>query len=422
MKNTMRVISTAATTRIDLPSWLADQDLGQQTRSLIRGLAIGLCFSLLISGKAEAASFSFTKIADTNGSFFGFGDSDINDAGTVAFAAFTGPSIGDQAIFTSSNGTITQLTNTNDPFGNFYFGKSLDINNSGTVAFEADLNAGGQGIFTSSNGTITRLVDTNSSFSFFYDIALNDSGTLAFTATVGQDQGIFTISNGSITPIADTSGSLTGIADPAINNSGTVAFTGTLDKEGVTTFTNIFTNSNGIISPIIDANDLFFGATGAALNDNDTVAFRAGFLSNQNLGIFTSSNGVITKIADNSGTSLLKSFGKPLINNNGTVVFRGFSATGEVGIYTGSDSVADKIIASGDSLFGSTVLFTAVTGLNNLNQILFYAQLTDGTTGIYRADPISNPLTGIPEPSSVLSLLALGVVGIGSLHRRWRAQ
>ena len=59
---------------------------------------ISLCLSLLASGEARAASFTFTKIADTNGPFSSFfsgegpsrrrGDApSLNNGGTVAFEA-----------------------------------------------------------------------------------------------------------------------------------------------------------------------------------------------------------------------------------------------------------------------------------------------------------------------------------------------
>lgn len=50
------------------------------------------------------------------------------------------------------------------------------------------------------------------------------------------------------------------------------------------------------------------------------------------------------------------------------------------GIYTGPDRVADKVIATGDSLFGSTVTDLAFDrdGMNNKGQIAFTAHLADG--------------------------------------------
>ncbi|WP_258000007.1 hypothetical protein [Fischerella thermalis] len=59
-------------------------------------------------------------------------------------------------------------------------------------------------------------------------------------------------------------------------------------------------------------------------------------------------------------------------------------------------------------------------GLNNSNQIVFYAILADGTGGIFRADPESEPPTCIPEATPILGLLTVGVVGttLGVVKRK----
>jgi hypothetical protein len=70
------------------------------------------------------------------------------------------------------------------------------------------------------------------------------------------------------------------------------------------------------------------------------------------------------------------------------VAFLGYPDAGGQGIFTGPDPVADKVIRTGDPLFGSTV--TAVNfehGLNDAGQIVFLAELADGTRGVFRADP-----------------------------------
>jgi hypothetical protein len=46
---------------------------------------MGLCLSFLASGEAMAATFTFTKIADTSGAFGSPFAPAINDEGTVVF-------------------------------------------------------------------------------------------------------------------------------------------------------------------------------------------------------------------------------------------------------------------------------------------------------------------------------------------------
>ena len=62
---------------------------------------MGLCLSLVATGEAQAASFTFTKIADTNGLFSSFFEAPaINNQGTVAFRTSEG-------IFAGNGETIT---------------------------------------------------------------------------------------------------------------------------------------------------------------------------------------------------------------------------------------------------------------------------------------------------------------------------
>jgi hypothetical protein len=88
--------------------------------------------------------------------------------------------------------------------------------------------------------------------------------------------------------------------------------------------------------------------------------------------------------------------------------------------------VSDKVIGTGDNLFESTV--TSISfgnhGLNNLGQLAFYAQLANGTSGIFRADPVSDTPEPepVPEPVSVLGLLAFAAFGAGSVDKRQKKQ
>lgn len=86
------------------------------------------------------------------------------------------------------------------------------INEQGTVAFSVDLDSGGYGIFINNGGAITTIVDNKGVFSTFASYALNDNGTVAFTADLDKlnletgGRGIFTGNGGAINTIADTNG------------------------------------------------------------------------------------------------------------------------------------------------------------------------------------------------------------------------
>ena len=107
-------------------------------------------------------------------------------------------------------------------------------------------------------------------------------------------------------------------------------------------------------------------------------------------GLFVSVGGTCPCVADATGPFV--SFGyAPAINAQGQIAFLGTTRSGKVGIFTGDDPEDDRVVAIGDDLDGSTVFDLSVlsfrTGLNNSGQIAFIAELADGRTGVYRADP-----------------------------------
>jgi hypothetical protein len=155
----------------------------------------------------------------------------------------------------------------------------------------------------------------------------------------------------------------------------------------------------------------FIGAP--VVSDSGTVAFDARITGGNIFGIFTSSGGPTTTIADTSGP--FSFFGNLALNDLGTVAFFAELDAGGGGIFTGSDPSLDAVIRSGDVLFESTVNFVDFGGgLNNAGQIAFVYALTDRRLGIARADP----LTTVPVPAS-LALLGVGVVaaGLGATRR-----
>ena len=347
-------------------------------------LSVGVvAMGFFLSLPAKATTFNFTKIADTNGSFNVFdGLPAINDGGTVAFRALLDEN--GEGIFTSSGGSMTTIA---DDSGPFYFssGRAVpafpfftSINNEGTVAFAANLDAGGGGIFTSSGGPTTTIANTSSRFGFLGSPSINNGGTVAFEAgptvalgsPLGGERGIFTGKGGLLTTIADNSGP----------------------------FSNFFSNSS--------------------INDQGIVVFAAG-LDEEGTGIFNNSGGQDTKIADTSGS--LHLINSPSINNDGIVVFSASLDTGTEGILTGPNFLTDKVIATNESLSSLTVteLLFSREGLNNSGQVAFFARLSDGSSGIFRADPIpAIEPKPVPEASSALGILIAGPLGLIMMRKK----
>jgi len=400
--------------------------------------AASIFLSLLITGKAEA--FTFTKIADDSGPFsfvdvFFGPEPVINNRGTVAF--LTNLDRGGEGIFTGSGGATTTIAIADDsgPSGTFgTFRSPPALNDEGTVAFTAFLSTGvprgffGGGLFTSNGGSTTFIADSNLEPAIFLgNPEINNEGTIAITGwRPGEGNRLFTVSGGATTLIADSSGPFSSVGSTAINDAGSVAFFASLDEGG----NGLFTTSGGAITSIADSSGPFGFLLGGAINNAGTVAFSA-FRDFQDFlegggggGIFTSSGGVTTIIADNTGPFRTFGSGLPAINDAGTVAFLASLDEGGSGIFTGPNPVTDKVIATGDSLFGSTVTSLGFNrfsskGLNNAGQLTFFAQLADGSSGIFRADPESTPKPQpVSEPASVLDLLAVGTLAIGTWWKR----
>ena len=200
---------------------------------------------VLTTGSALAVTPTFINIADTTGPYSTFGNTSINDGGTVAFWATL--DAGGKGIYSGSGGPITTITTVNGQFSNLNFNPS--INNAGVVAFHGDLSAGGEGIFTGSGGPVTTVVDTSGPLFGVGDPVINTGGTMAFIAAPDAGGWAIVAMNGAMTTIADTSGPLSGFGGGfGFNNGGTAAFWATLDPG---TDQGIFSGSGGALTTIL---------------------------------------------------------------------------------------------------------------------------------------------------------------------------
>jgi hypothetical protein len=380
-------------------------------------LAVPLAFPANV--RAGAVTYSFTPIADTSGPISGFNSNiypSINAGGTVAFQAILHTE--GEGILTGSGGPLTTiaLAGPGSPFTQFLGFSAPGISADGTVAFQAFQQAGGQGIFRGTGGALTTIADTSGPFSSLRGVAINNSHAVAFGADLRAGGSLILSSSGGLLTTIATTGSLFG--SPAINDRGTVAFV----TNPVTPGSGLFTGNGGPLTTIATTSVAgpFFQITDPSINNAGTVAFAASLVVGGTLdgsGIFAGSGGPITTILGPNGPLSFPS--GTSINNAGTVAFRALLPGGGVGIFTGPDPVADRVIASGDLLFGSQVIaldFGGGQSLNDAGQIAFRAVLADGRTVVVRANP-SPAAAVIPEPST-LALFGLGTLGL--LGNRWR--
>ncbi|QDS97003.1 DUF7453 family protein [Adhaeretor mobilis] len=353
----------------------------------------------------------------------------INDLGEVAFFTQLGDTRGgfnDYAAVYRSNGSsgLIKIARTQDPApggqGNFAALGTPAFNNSNEAAF-VGLLAGLSGSSNTENGIFRGDGDSpleqivrggqqapgnNGAFSSFSDIGLNESGQVAFLATLrdtvagsSDNRGVF-LGDGSAVP-------------REIARSGKV---------------------------IGDGNETLTGFVGLTTNNRSEVAFRAG-LANTLLGnvsaIFLGNGSEpLTEIVragqlapDGDGT--FSTFSDPVLNDQGQVAFTASLAntapnSGGSGIFLFDDELGLIQVAREREPFieGEIISFQfsqteASSGLkrSGLNQISQLALLVSNTGGPGGIAVISEII--VPEPTTISICIAAGLGLLTTRHRRY---
>ena len=374
-------------------------------------LLLILC-SLIAPPDSSAAMYTYTKLADTTGTFNAFFNATINESGTVAFRALLDS--GPQAIFSSSGGAATTIAvaPSSTDFG------APSINNNGSVAFVSSgmLLGSEKKVVVGNGGALTTIASNTGTFDDFGSILVptifRNSGTVAFAARMDDNtRSIFTGAGGTATLVVDSTGPFQTLDDPTVNNLGVFAFAGGMDGTGQ----GIFRGSAGSFITIANTLGSFNGFSALpTLTDAGTVMFQAG-LDGGGAGIFTGTGGATTTIADTSGA--YGGFGNHVMNNHGTLAFVA-SMDGFInpGIFTGPNPLTDSIVKYGDAFDGSFLetFFLTRGAMNDAGQFVFHAQLFDDRQVLVLATPLVT--AAVPEPS-VIGLLAVG--GILAWRRRF---
>jgi hypothetical protein len=232
---------------------------------------------------------------------------------------------------------------------------------------------------------------------YLYPPAVNDSGSVAYSAVLASGERAVRVGD---TSLYDTSGEFASIGQSvAINASGRVAFFANLDSPAGTY--GLFTGTGGATTPIALSSGVIAPSQARfSMNDAGEVAFEGGVRGSSIAGIYKGSGGSLTTVAQTG--AIWGGLSAPSINNFGQVAFRGVTrGFATTGIFTGPDPVADKVVAVGDALDGSTITDVQfyTEGFNDYGQVAFYARLANGRDGFYRADPpgMNQSTPALPE-------------------------
>ena len=270
---------------------------------------------------------------------------------------------------------------------------------SGRHSFSAIRSAGDSGLFKGSGGALTP-IDSSAAGISFDGLSINASGSVAYTkanAITFEFDTIYVWSGATgVTPAVSATGPPhSSFGRLQMNDSADIAFVSFLDAGGA----GIFTTGAGPVGAAIPNTDV------VGINNSSQVMFVA---SDGSLFLDTATGSPVL-IVDGSILGVVMAS----LNNHGDVAFLGFDPSGTLlGIFRGPDPVADKVIAVGDTLFGSTVRSLSIwrEALNDSGDIAFAYGLDNLESGIAVAH-------GVPEPSLALLLAAAGLWFIHSRRR-----
>jgi hypothetical protein len=329
------------------------------------------------------------------------------------------------------------------------------LNNSGQVAFNAIHPDGGMSIYRWSQGQTEILVQegdlySGSTLAVPTRPAINDAGAIAFSALqyaghLAGSEGVFRLDGQSLTKIAPLS--TTGrVASTSldISNSGLVAF-----NDHAASGRKLSIGDGVMTQPVLVGDNLQITPTYVAINSSNTIAV-TGIGSQHKLVLVDGQNQTV--IASGTSSIAFESISFPCINSAGKIVFAGEGDLGRTlyayeagqlsrvinlaesdfllidgaagindldqilffarlndgrhGLFTGPDATSDKILLSGDFFDGRTIDHLGTAGqLNNVGQLVFAAYFTDGEVGLYLATSVAEPSVG-----SLCSLLPLAII------------
>jgi hypothetical protein len=358
---------------------------------LLPVLALGILLQYA-SVNAQAATFTFTKVADTSDGYPAFRLPAVNSSGTVAFATAPVGNVGNANVYTWSGGVMTPV------FNGIAAGLSTNaaisdpsINDSAQVAFISPVS-----VYRMTGGVVGTIYSANSKTQI-WNGTISNSGNVYFTENNNTVQNFNVTNGGPVTTIETVNTTTQAYGHPATssNDHSVVNRSTTFSTEK----DYVILDGATIVSPSTKVSDVFitgfptesdsvFDISDVDINSGGTVVFSANWGAHD-YRLFRYDNGVIARIA--LGKAI------PAINDQGMVA--ALFTDGTKSLKVGLGAPTDTVLAVGSAFMGSTVtdLSFSHEGLSDGNYLTFSATLADGRTGIY--------LTAVPEPA-ILGLLA----------------
>lgn len=370
---------------------------------------------------AEAQRYTFRRFAEPSGEVVLLNPPSLNDAGVVAVTAILKNE--HSVVFPSSRDALQKIAETVESFRQTRHGGYAVINNAGLSAFGL-LERDGSSLLTYRNGetrTIAAVKDQLTSLGMNEVLALDNQGRIAFPGLAKSGNGIlFETSGETLRTLAQRS-DLRGL-------QSTIRHVATASGQPVTIVEDLgFAVGGRLLSSTGSgvtqlASDSEHGpATGyqaVDMNAKGDIVYSTSQLFGQRGGVCVCSGGERRQIAQDRtgplGNPTLWMFDDVCINDSGTVAYLAGMENGN-GIFTGPDPARDRVIGTGDALFGSTVeeIAGSMTGgtrfLNNSGQIAFTYRLRSGEVGVAIATPAA--AAPVLQSSSIVNAASFRAAG-----------
>ena len=368
---------------------------------MIAGAIVAALSVLATPGSSvQAVDYDFVSIysSATTLADFNVTPPAVNSAGAVAFAALIADPVANRStyvVFRSGGGQLVALLNLTDSLGAGSPGP-LVINEAGAIALHYTRGIEGMVVRIQPDGSSVVLARADQLASTPYleiapAISMNGAGQVAVLATNSDlTSSIVRIDAAGAVEIARSSPAFVNFSAPAVNDAGVVAFTA---QDAASGQVRVYSGSGGSLADE--------GAVSPCPGPSHPTVVNSDGLVLSDCGgppLFTARGGVVSVLlAGNEDPVFGRLPSGYALSNRAQAVFVAASAEvpAEVGLFTGSDPVASKVVRNGDTVFELPVEDVAIghRSVNDTGQIAFLLQVggENPTSHIILATPRRTP-------------------------------